>query len=171
MHQVFWQRMSWPMAQRMAHSGVLDGIKDEHLTELASLSAFGFNEQNLSRDSKLLSVLEEARAKSPRPYEFEVACLNKKTLETNKVTSGVILMQDYVSCMERHWPAHFRTAFGASRQTVKEFWEKCDLKDPKFYRAYKRKVESYVDIARPVIPEANFGPRFFHELSAKPLST
>ena len=50
--------MSWQKAQACAHAAVLDGLKDEHLLELASMSSFG-NHRNFARDSKWLTVVQE----------------------------------------------------------------------------------------------------------------
>ena len=82
MEEIWWDSMSWPKAQKCARAAILDGIQDEHLKEIASLGSSGFHEQNLARDSKLLSVLQEAKAKSPEDYEFEVNSFNKRTQES-----------------------------------------------------------------------------------------
>ena len=102
MEEVFWERLSWPKAQSCAHAGILDGLGDEHLHEIASIGPCGHHDKNIGRDSKLLSVLDEASGKAPPEYDFEVACSNKKSAETFKVQSGVILLQDYLPCMEEH---------------------------------------------------------------------
>ena len=48
MEEIWWERMSWPKAQKCVRAGVLDGIQDEHLMELASLGSFGFHEGDLA---------------------------------------------------------------------------------------------------------------------------
>ena len=147
--EIYWERLSWPKAQSCAHAGLLDGLVDEHLLELASMGSFGHHDQNVSRDSKLLSVLDEASGKAPPAYEFEAPCSSKKApQETFKVQSGAILLQDYLACMEEHWPAHFEAAWGVQKEKVKEFWSKCNLQDPKFYN-------------HPMLEVPNWQERFF----------
>ena len=103
---------------------VLDNISgDAHLLETASLYSFGFHSgRNESRDAKQLSILEEATAKSPPDYEFEVRAKSKKTLETFEMKSSAILLQDYLPCLERHWPLHFEASFGGTPENLKEVW-------------------------------------------------
>ena len=78
LNEVYWERLPWTKAQSCAHAAILDGLTDSHLKEIASLGQFGFYEENESRDSKQLSILEEARHKSPPDYEFDVLAFSKK---------------------------------------------------------------------------------------------
>ena len=94
MNEVFWENLSWPKARSLAHAVMLDGLRLDGLLEVASLGSYGFHEKNLSRDSKLLPVFQEARAKSPEAYEFEVSFFSKRSLETYIVRSGATLLQD-----------------------------------------------------------------------------
>ena len=133
MEEVWWERMTWKKAQSGAKAGVADGLKDPHLLEIAGLGTMGFNEQNSARDSDKLSVLLEARAKSPPSYDFEVLALDPKSKEVKTVPSAATLLQDYLPCLEEHWPAHFEDHWQASSEKLEEFWNGCDLSDPKFF--------------------------------------
>ena len=155
MEEIWWESMSWPKAQKCARAAILDGIQDEHLKEIASLGSFGFHEKNLSRDSKLLSILQDATAKSPEEYEFEVNSFNRRTQESYKVTSAASLLQDYLPCLEEHWPAHLETAWQASTEKLEKFWEGCDPKDPKFFEHPMLQVPDWKKIFVPYFTHAD----------------
>ena len=149
MGEVYWERMTWKKARDCAHSSVLDGLTQEPLIELSALGSFGFHEGNASRDSKGLVVLQEAASKSPGEYEFEASGSSKKTLETSKVRSGCMLLQDYLPCLEEHWNVHFEEVIGATTEKLQDFWGKCSLEDPKFHDHPMLKVPNWQSIFLP----------------------
>jgi hypothetical protein len=149
MGQVFWERMTWKQARDCAHASCLDGLTNEPLIELSALGSFGHHEKNASRDSKDLSILQEAIAKSPDPYEFEVSARCKKTLEDLHVRSGCMLLQDYLPCLEKHWNVQFEETLGATSEAVQDFWGKCSLEDPKFHEHPMLQIPSWQTLFLP----------------------
>ena len=159
MLEVFWERLPLTKAQAFAHAAVLDGLTNEPLVQLASAGSFASNEKNISKDFSNLDVLKEACEKSPVPYDFEASARSKKKpLDKLTAQSGVLLLQDFLPCLEKHWPQHFEEAFGATTEDLEDFWKKCSLEDPKFHEHPMLKVPHWQSL---------FIPFFIHSDAAE----